>query len=119
MKQAREDTRDCGPRCLTLAGSYDGRADITDAVRALLDDEILQGHSLRDAAEHVSVDSIAEHFSSSDRPVPDPLIGTSGGHCRIHRPDKTAGRHTSTGSGAAARDCQLLVARKPMGPSFA
>jgi short-chain Z-isoprenyl diphosphate synthase len=78
MKEACEDTRDCGPRCLTLAVGYDGRADITDAVRALLEDEILNGRSLREAAERVSVDSIAAHFSTSDLPAPELVIRTSG-----------------------------------------
>jgi short-chain Z-isoprenyl diphosphate synthase len=78
LKKAREDTRDCGLRCLTLAVGYDGREDITDAVRALLEDEMLNGRSLREAAERVSVDSIAAHFSTSDLPAPDLMIRTSG-----------------------------------------
>ena len=78
VQEAREDTRDCGPRCLTLAVGYDGREDITDAVRALLEDEILNGRSVREAAERVSVDSIAAHFSTSDLPAPDLMIRTSG-----------------------------------------
>jgi short-chain Z-isoprenyl diphosphate synthase len=78
MKEARENTRDCGPRCLTLAVGYDGREDITDAVRALLEDDMLNGRSLREAAERVSVDSIAAHFSTSDLPAPDLMIRTSG-----------------------------------------
>lgn len=78
MKEAREHTRECGPRCLTLAVGYDGREDITDAVRALLETEALNGNSLREAAERVSVDSIAAHFSTSDLPAPDLIIRTSG-----------------------------------------
>lgn len=78
MKEAREDTRDCGPRCLTLAVGYDGRADITDAVRALLETEMLHGRSLWEAADRVSVDSIAAHLSTNDLPSPDLMIRTSG-----------------------------------------
>ncbi|QWF81201.1 polyprenyl diphosphate synthase [Amycolatopsis sp. CA-230715] len=78
LKAAREDTADAGPRRLTLAVGYDGREDITDAVRALLDDEIGTGRSLRDIAEDLTPDRISAYLSTHEVGDPDLVIRTSG-----------------------------------------
>jgi short-chain Z-isoprenyl diphosphate synthase len=63
---------------LTIAVAYGGRAEIVDAVRALLAAEKRNGATLAQAIEQVTVDAIGQHLYMAGMPDPDLIIRTSG-----------------------------------------
>jgi short-chain Z-isoprenyl diphosphate synthase len=81
LKLAEEATRDNGePFHLTIAIGYDGREEIVNAVRSLLEEEAQAGHTADDIAQRLTADRIAAHLYTSGRPDPDLVIRTSGEH---------------------------------------
>jgi undecaprenyl diphosphate synthase len=72
---AEEQTRDNGGMRLNLAINYSGRAEMVDAVNAVIEEARLAGtlHSLR-----VDEETISANLYTSDLPDPDLLIRTSG-----------------------------------------
>jgi short-chain Z-isoprenyl diphosphate synthase len=81
LKTAEEATRDRDtPFHLTIAIGYDGREEIVNAVRTLLEEEARAGRSLDDVAQELTADRIAAHLWTGGRPDPDLVIRTSGEH---------------------------------------
>jgi short-chain Z-isoprenyl diphosphate synthase len=79
LKLAEELTRDRTTGAhITMAVGYDGRMEIVDAVRSLLDDEARSGTSLAELAARVTDESIAAHLYTAGRPDLDLIIRTSG-----------------------------------------
>jgi short-chain Z-isoprenyl diphosphate synthase len=77
LKQAAELTSD-RPRHLTLAIGYDGRAEVVDAVRSLVETAAAAGTSTAELAERLSTDDIAAHLYVPGSADPDLVIRTSG-----------------------------------------
>ncbi|MFV2123979.1 polyprenyl diphosphate synthase [Micromonospora sp. LOL_013] len=79
LKLAEEATRqrETGHH-LTVAIGYDGREEIVNAVRSLLDDQARCGATLNDIAQRLTADQIAAHLYTSGQPDPDLVIRTSG-----------------------------------------
>jgi len=79
LKLAEEATRqrETGHH-LTVAIGYDGREEIVNAVRSLLDDQARRGATLDDIAQRLTADQIAAHLYTSGQPDPDLVIRTSG-----------------------------------------
>ena len=63
---------------INLAVGYGGRAEITDAVRRLVQEHRAGGHTLEDLPESISVQAIADHLDTVGQPDPDLVIRTSG-----------------------------------------
>ncbi len=63
---------------VTIAIGYDGRTEIADAFRSLLDDAAHRGQTLADLAQTITPDDIAAHLYTSGLPDPDLVIRTSG-----------------------------------------
>jgi short-chain Z-isoprenyl diphosphate synthase len=63
---------------LTMAIGYDGRQEITDALRDLLDERARAGATIDELAETLCVEDIAAHLYTSGQPDPDLIIRTSG-----------------------------------------
>jgi short-chain Z-isoprenyl diphosphate synthase len=63
---------------INLAVGYGGRAEITHAVRRLVDSHREAGGNLEDLAKSISVDAIAKHLDTVGQPDPDLVIRTSG-----------------------------------------
>ena len=63
---------------LTVAVGYDGRQEIVDAVRSLLDHQANTGRTLAELANRLTADDIAAHLYTSGQPDPDLVIRTSG-----------------------------------------
>ena len=63
---------------LTIALAYGGREEITDAVKALLNEAAEQGRSLEEVAAGLSADQLSEHLYTAGVPDPDFIIRTSG-----------------------------------------
>jgi short-chain Z-isoprenyl diphosphate synthase len=78
LKEAAEATRDKAGLLVNVAIGYGGRREITDAVRALLQDHATRGASLEDVANVLDVEHIAEHLYTRGQPDPDLVIRTSG-----------------------------------------
>jgi short-chain Z-isoprenyl diphosphate synthase len=79
LKLAEETTRDRATGAhITMAVGYDGRMEIVDALRSLLDDEARSGNTLRELAARVTDESIAARLYTAGRPDPDLIIRTSG-----------------------------------------
>lgn len=78
MDSARELTRNNRNMTLTIAFNYGGRAEVVDAVKAL----IAQQDKGRLGGERIAEDSISARLYHSDMPDPDLLIRT-GGEMRI------------------------------------
>lgn len=78
LKSAAERTADRRGLTVNVAVGYGGRREITDAVRALLQEHAAAGSSLEQVAEVLDVDHIAEHLYTRGQPDPDLLIRTSG-----------------------------------------
>ncbi|MEU4163216.1 undecaprenyl diphosphate synthase family protein [Actinoplanes sp. NPDC026670] len=63
LKLAAESTRDsAGGFHLNIAIGYDGREEIVNAIRALLDEEADAGFSVTDIAQRLTADRIAAHL---------------------------------------------------------
>ena len=78
LKLAAEQTRDGGPFHLTIAIGYDGRDEIVEAFRSLLETESRAGHSADDIAQRLTADLVAEHLYTRGQPDPDLVVRTSG-----------------------------------------
>jgi short-chain Z-isoprenyl diphosphate synthase len=79
LKLAEEATRDREAAFhLTIAIGYDGREEIVNAIRSLLETEARAGRSADDIAQRLTADHIADHLYTSGRPDPDLVIRTSG-----------------------------------------
>jgi short-chain Z-isoprenyl diphosphate synthase len=79
LKRARDATLEHQTDShLTLAIGYSGRAELVDALRALLESEARSGTTARDLAERLTVADIAAHLTTSGQPDPDLVIRTSG-----------------------------------------
>jgi short-chain Z-isoprenyl diphosphate synthase len=63
---------------INLAVGYGGRAEITQAVRRLVEGHRASGGSLDDLAGSISVRAIADHLDTVGQPDPDLVIRTSG-----------------------------------------
>ncbi|MGW6447349.1 polyprenyl diphosphate synthase [Lentzea sp. NPDC055074] len=75
LKLAEEETRDRDAEFhLTIAVGYDGRYELVDAVRSLLE----SGTSLDELAASITPDDIARHLYTAGQPDPDLVIRTSG-----------------------------------------
>ena len=78
LKEAEEATADHTGCLVQVAIGYGGRQEITDALRALLEDRHAQGKSLEDVIDELSPEAIAEHLYTTGTPDPDLIIRTSG-----------------------------------------
>jgi short-chain Z-isoprenyl diphosphate synthase len=78
LKLAEEATRDRDDQHLTIAIGYDGRAEVVDAVRAVLHDAAAAGEGVADVARRITAADIAARLYTSGRPDPDLVIRTSG-----------------------------------------
>ncbi|MDP9404987.1 MAG: isoprenyl transferase [Actinomycetota bacterium] len=78
LKHAEEATADHHGCHVQVAVGYGGRQEITDALRALLEDRHARGHSLEDVIDDLSPELIAEHLYTTGTPDPDLIIRTSG-----------------------------------------
>jgi short-chain Z-isoprenyl diphosphate synthase len=79
LKRAQDATADGTARFhLTIAIGYDGRQEIVDALRSLLDKEAQAGTDIRALADRLTADDIAAHLYTSGQPDPDLIIRTSG-----------------------------------------
>ena len=63
---------------LTIAIGYDGRGEIAEAVRSILDEVAGVGGSMADAAEAITEQRIGAHLYNPALPDPDMIIRTSG-----------------------------------------
>jgi short-chain Z-isoprenyl diphosphate synthase len=63
---------------INLAVGYGGRAEITQAVRRLVQEHQDNGGTLNDLSESISVQAIAGHLYTGGQPDPDLVIRTSG-----------------------------------------
>jgi short-chain Z-isoprenyl diphosphate synthase len=77
IKQAVAATR-THRRVLTVAVGYDGREEIADAVRNVLDDAAHEGRSLTDLASTLTPEDIARNLWTRTTPDPDVVLRTSG-----------------------------------------
>ena len=78
INNAETHTEDKGPLRLNIAIGYDGREEITDAVRRLLLDRAKQDMSLSDVANSLSSEDIAKRLYRNSDPEPDLIIRSSG-----------------------------------------
>jgi short-chain Z-isoprenyl diphosphate synthase len=81
LKLAEEATRDKNAAFhLNVAIGYDGREEIVNALRSLLDAAWQAGRGLDEVAQQLTADQIATHLYTSGQPDPDLVIRTSGEH---------------------------------------
>jgi short-chain Z-isoprenyl diphosphate synthase len=79
LKLAQDTTSDRDTDAhLTIAVGYDGRAELVDAVRALLEQEARAGTGIEELAEKLTAEDISVHLYTGGRPEPDLVIRTSG-----------------------------------------
>lgn len=78
LKRAADETRDRSQFHLTIAIGYDGRLEITDAVRSLFDVRARAGETALQLAESLTPEDIAAHLYTTGQPDPDLVIRTSG-----------------------------------------
>ena len=79
LKRAVDVTAERDTDCqLTIAIGYDGRAEIADAFRSLLDEAARDGRTLEDLAQTITPEDLAAHLYTSGQPDPDLVIRTSG-----------------------------------------
>ena len=78
LKAAEEATADHTGLHVAVAIGYGGRQEITDALRALLEDRHARGQSLEHVIDELSPEVIAEHLYTTGTPDPDLIIRTSG-----------------------------------------
>lgn len=67
-----------GSMVVNMAIGYGGRAEIVDSVKRYLHDADHHGHSLKQAAENLSAEVIANFLYTAGQPDPELLIRTSG-----------------------------------------
>ena len=79
LKLAEEATREREADFhLNVAIGYDGREEIVNAVRSLLEDMSREGATIDDVAQCLTADRIAAHLYTGGQPDPDLVIRTSG-----------------------------------------
>jgi len=79
LKRALDATASDAARFhLTVAIGYDGRQEIVDALRSLIDSHAHRGTDIRTLAASLTTDDIAAHLYTSGMPDPDLIIRTSG-----------------------------------------
>ena len=78
IADAEASTAHLGPLRLNIALGYDGREEITQAVRRLLLEKAGSEMSLREVADQLNVDEIGRWLYSNEDPAPDLIIRTSG-----------------------------------------
>jgi short-chain Z-isoprenyl diphosphate synthase len=78
LRGAEAATRNYEGMHLTIAAAYDGRHEITDAVRSFLREQLEQGNIIREIIDHITPEAIGRHIYSPDLPDPDLIIRTSG-----------------------------------------
>ncbi|WP_308257289.1 polyprenyl diphosphate synthase [Pseudonocardia lacus] len=79
LKLAEESTRDRATGAhATIAVGYDGRVEVVDALRSLLEAEARAGADLAEVASRITDEAIAAHLYTAGRPEPDLIIRTSG-----------------------------------------
>ncbi len=78
IARVEEATSSYGPYELIVAVGYGGREEITDAVRRLIADRLLNGDSLEGIASKLEPDEIGRYMYAPDVPDPDLIIRTSG-----------------------------------------
>lgn len=78
LKKHEAATRNVQGVHVNVAVGYGGRREITDAVRALVQEHAARGTSIEELAELVDIEHIAEHLYTRGQPDPDLVIRTSG-----------------------------------------
>jgi len=78
VRAAEAATAGYAGMCLTIAAAYGGRQEITDAVQALLRDQLEHGKRLEEAIDLVTTEAIGRYLYAPDLPDPDLIIRTSG-----------------------------------------
>ena len=78
IADAEASTAHLGPLRLNIALGYDGREEITQAVRRLLLEKAGSEMSLQEVADQLNVDEIGRWLYSNEDPAPDLIIRTSG-----------------------------------------
>ena len=79
LKEAREATSDRGSQGhLTVAIGYDGRSEIVEAVRSILDEAAAADTAWETVAASITAETIAAHLYNPRLPNPDLIIRTSG-----------------------------------------
>ncbi|HEY4458915.1 MAG TPA: polyprenyl diphosphate synthase [Pseudonocardiaceae bacterium] len=79
LKNAVEATRDCDTGLhVTLAVGYGGRQEVMDAIRSVLEERDIEGHTLAEVASTISMSDITRHLYTAGQPDPDLVIRTSG-----------------------------------------
>jgi short-chain Z-isoprenyl diphosphate synthase len=79
LKEAAESTADRAVAGhLTVAIGYDGRGEILDAVRSILEAGRDDGRSMDEIASSITVEAISAHLYNPSLPDPDLIIRTSG-----------------------------------------
>ena len=78
IADAEASTAHLGPLRLNIALGYDGREEITQAVRSLLLERADQEISIRDVANELTSDEIGRWLHRNGDPDPDLIIRTSG-----------------------------------------
>lgn len=78
VRAAEAATQDYGDVELTFAAAYGGREEITDAVKALMRNELVSGKSSDEIVESITPEAIGRYLYSPHLPEPDLIIRTSG-----------------------------------------
>jgi short-chain Z-isoprenyl diphosphate synthase len=78
IKSACDQTTGVSGMHVNVAIGYGGRREIADAVRALIHEQVEQGHSLEETLASVDPDAIGRHLYTAGQPDPDLVIRTSG-----------------------------------------
>lgn len=78
IEAARQATASNGQMTLTIAAGYGGREEITDAMRALMEDCARRDLTLQEAVGEVTPEAIGRHLYLPHLPDPDLIIRTSG-----------------------------------------
>ena len=78
VRAAEEATKQYKDVQLTLAAAYGGREEITDAVQALLKDELASAHTPEQIVAAITPEAIGRYMYSAHLPDPDLIIRPSG-----------------------------------------
>jgi len=78
IANAEACTAQCGPMRLNIALGYDGREEITRAVKSFLVEQAEKELSLRDAASQLTAEEIGRRLYCQSDPEPDLIIRSSG-----------------------------------------